>query len=674
MKKLFLFLLCVLCSVGTWADTTYTLSLNGSAVQSTAGYFTVVDGGGYNKKYTGTYDGVAYSKGLKINSNSSISFTTKGKSTVLIVQSTAANGTKEFKFDDTAVANSSAVENPNSGDVTVKVYTLTDVEVGNHSITNSGETGLLYVSVTEASATNPTISTMPQSATYAVGNGDAEPLTVGVDKVNSSDVLEYQWYSNSTNSAEGGEAITGATEATYTPDISVVGTTYYYCVITEKDGEDKQVGNSAVTDVVKIEVIDNVETPIFTVNNGTVQIDCATESATVYYSVDNQATWKEYTTPFTVLDEDTEVWAKGVVATLTSEIVSLEVEAVKAQEGSSSIILSYDTTNNFDLGANTDGQSDAALIGKEGTDYAGWEIQVTGTGKSIGYGNAIGDYTTVKGSNGRQVKIVMPDGVKANRITIYSYINTTTVSTSNSYWKEVAGVSYDANSIAMASYSDAQNPDVRVYALDNIENTLTMNNAGNQLCFYAVIDYTVSDAASLTLNSEGFATYSGDHNVVVSGAQVYTCTLEENGTIIDAQPVESNTVPAYNGVLLYGEPGATVELTNTSDADALADNDLKSTTTADGLQTLENALVLNGSVFKTYTGSAFIAGKAYLPVGDASAKSIAVRFADIEEGTGISLLEDEKQTETNVRKVIMDGQLLMQTADGIYTVTGARMK
>ena len=73
--------------------------LDNGATQSTSGYFTVVSGGGYNAKYTGTYDGHTYSKGLKINSSSSISFTTGATSTIIIVQSTAANGGNQFKLN-----------------------------------------------------------------------------------------------------------------------------------------------------------------------------------------------------------------------------------------------------------------------------------------------------------------------------------------------------------------------------------------------------------------------------------------------------------------------------------------------------------------------------------------------------------------------------------------------
>jgi hypothetical protein len=43
--------------------------------------------------------------------------------------------------------------------------------------------------------------------------------------------LTYQWYSNSTASNSGGSAISGATNASYTPPSSALGTMYYYCIV-----------------------------------------------------------------------------------------------------------------------------------------------------------------------------------------------------------------------------------------------------------------------------------------------------------------------------------------------------------------------------------------------------------------------------------------------------------
>lgn len=79
----------------------------------------------------------------------------------------------------------------------------------------------------------PMISKQPVGQTYKMSEWQekqAEALTVEAGV--SSGTLSYQWYSNDTNSAENSTVIENATEKNYTPDITNVGTTYYYCVVT----------------------------------------------------------------------------------------------------------------------------------------------------------------------------------------------------------------------------------------------------------------------------------------------------------------------------------------------------------------------------------------------------------------------------------------------------------
>lgn len=675
MKRLLLIFSCVLCALVTWADKTCTISYNGSDVQSTAGYFTHSGNHNFNTKFKdATYAGISFTSGLKMEGSTTINFTNTNIATVVIVQSTWSDKTLKFDGSDlTATATGTGY----------REYKVENVAAGNHAITRgSGESGLFYISVTEISGSSPTVEHMTLSSTYALSTTTATPLSVDVTKVNDNDVLAYQWYVNSSNSTDGGTAITGANSSNYTPDISTVGILYYYCVIVEKDGDGNQVGNPAITNTAAIEVISSVEDPVFTEFNGTVQLDCATTAALVLYSLDNGATWIEYTKPFTVLDNDVTVKAKATVGggALVSNIVTHDVVVVKKKAGSSSIVLYYNTEN-MTRGANAEGAENAALIGNDNTDYEGWGIEIVNAldgNKTISSGNSINDNLSVKGSNGRQVSIMMPAGVVANRITIYSYVNTTNPTSNKNFWSEVSGTEYSTNSIAMASWSDAANPDVRVYALDDKEDEVTITNNGVcQLCFYAVIDYTIVNG-SVSLNSEGFATYSGEENVYISGAQAYTCVLNDDKTTIDAQPIASNVVPAYNGVLLYGAPNATVTLIYQSSADALGTNGLKPTTTANGLQPLEVALALNGNEFNLYTGSEFVPNKAYFPWSDSSqAKGITINFLDmIDEGdaNAIDAATAEEETTTGVKKAVVNGQLVIKSANGIFNMAGARIK
>ena len=57
-----------------------------------------------------------------------------------------------------------------------------------------------------------------------------------VSYTNGTGVPSYQWYENTVNDTASGIPISGATTSTYSPNVSVVGTTYYYCNITLSSG------------------------------------------------------------------------------------------------------------------------------------------------------------------------------------------------------------------------------------------------------------------------------------------------------------------------------------------------------------------------------------------------------------------------------------------------------
>lgn len=79
---------------------------------------------------------------------------------------------------------------------------------------------------------DPTIITQPLVAQTQCQGSAATDLTV-VATAGNSGTLNYQWYSNTTNSNTGGMFISGATTPTYTPSTATIGTLYYYCVITQ---------------------------------------------------------------------------------------------------------------------------------------------------------------------------------------------------------------------------------------------------------------------------------------------------------------------------------------------------------------------------------------------------------------------------------------------------------
>ena len=143
--------------------------------------------------------------------------------------------TKDSNSGGTAIPNArSATYTPDVSTVgTVYYY----VVVTN---TNSGVNGQTIATTTSpavavtvnalVNAAAPTIAIPPSGETVIAGQ-PATSLTVGATSSDKG-TLSYQWYSSTSNSNTGGTAIPNARSATYTPDVSTVGTVYYYVVVT----------------------------------------------------------------------------------------------------------------------------------------------------------------------------------------------------------------------------------------------------------------------------------------------------------------------------------------------------------------------------------------------------------------------------------------------------------
>ena len=101
-------------------------------------------------------------------------------------------------------------------------------------------------------------------------------------------------------------------------------------------------------------------------------------------------------------------------------------------------------------------------------------------------------YTTMKVSNGSQNTLTTTKPVKS--ITFYSYINKKAADTvRDSYWKEVAGVSYDAETsgglMSLRSDGNLAKPEGRYFELAEPTTTVTFTNTGEQLCYVMDVEY-----------------------------------------------------------------------------------------------------------------------------------------------------------------------------------------
>ncbi|MCI6861784.1 MAG: chitobiase/beta-hexosaminidase C-terminal domain-containing protein [Prevotella sp.] len=83
----------------------------------------------------------------------------------------------------------------------------------------------------------PVIHTDIANDAYALSIGDSQTLSVSAYNMQVTG-SNYQWYSNTTQSTEGGTAVSGATSSTFSVPTAVAGTTYYYCVAENAYGKD----------------------------------------------------------------------------------------------------------------------------------------------------------------------------------------------------------------------------------------------------------------------------------------------------------------------------------------------------------------------------------------------------------------------------------------------------
>ena len=65
---------------------------------------------------------------------------------------------------------------------------------------------------------------------------DGTPITLTVSYANVTSIPTYQWYANPIDNNASGTAIIGATTSNYNPPSAVLGTIYYYCVVTFPSG------------------------------------------------------------------------------------------------------------------------------------------------------------------------------------------------------------------------------------------------------------------------------------------------------------------------------------------------------------------------------------------------------------------------------------------------------
>lgn len=580
-----------------------------------------------------------------------------------------ANGAKEIRYTtdgtEPSATNGSVYTDPfEASNVTVKAIAISDGTKENSDVATyevpakllSTVVDLTKVTIdgTELSAdelhTLLTNKTFTSTASYAV---------TPVIKYTETTTKKYDNETNTSNAEEKTATVVRG-ENNFTTSFTVGEETYTITLPINKD----------ITP----------EAPTHVAVNGTVALSCATEGASISYKIGN-GEYQEYTRPFTILDEDATVTAKAYIGEKETACEPFTVEAVKCTERVKTLWFYYDT-DKFDIAPSDKGVKGVkpTVTGKAGTDCDGYVIEMNKEEKAYQYVSDLtiggNTYRTIKVSNGAENILKMPEGVKANRITIYSVINEI-ANNKVSGWKNVNGTQ-EYKSIPMGAYKgEGTDYDVRVYSLNNATGQISFTNTGDQLGFVIaldIVDETPATTTDITIGTTKMATYCNTSAwVVPAEMEVYTATYVDNK--VKLNKVTETVIPANTGVVLYGEP-KTYTANLTASAAALTENNSLVGTTEDVVMNNETTYVLvkgsDGKVCfgKLKSGETVKAGKAYLTISDPSAaKQLSIDING--ETTGINAVENATEAQNDVYYTL-GGQRTVKPLKGLYIHNGKK--
>lgn len=507
MKKIFTLLLTLVMTCGMAFAETYEWYVNGKNIVNDSKIFTIADSktSSYtNSKYNGTFsklngEVVSVTNGVKIQSSTTITFTTQKPSTITIVQSLVQNASTENNvpvLDDNKIGTlDTRLDNPNSTDVNAGYYTIENVGTGEHVIKyGSKECGLFYIAVVENEGPE-----IPALATPEI-TFDAATGEVTITSTDNAPI--YYTTDGSAPTAEG-----TLYEAPFTvADATVVRAASF--------GDMENYLNSEIAEVTVMLVGFEVAAPTIKSINGTFHIASATPLAKIYYTTDGE-NYQEFLRNVTLLENAT-VSAYATRENCTqSATVTAEVEALPAVTSDKTVLLGYGSFA-------ADGQVLTVKSGDAAEGYVSTLILIhddaskkwaSGDSKKkiimTHTGAGTDSRTAIKGSNGAPTKVTMAPGYKAVRVTLYSTVNE--VTDVNCGWKEVNGVDYSASvsEVPMTSFSnDYATPDARIFNFDEPVEEFTFTNAGRQVVFVLAVDVieTPVELPALSLGEEDVVT------------------------------------------------------------------------------------------------------------------------------------------------------------------------
>ena len=560
----------------------------------------------------------------------------------------------EKTFDLTGAAES-------SGEIIVRIY------VG--KCANNKQVGLGNVVITGTSSTpvGPTIDVQPQDDEFVMGTTNYPSLSVEATSVEPP--IGYQWYYKGATDI----AIPGASSATLSLEdyisIPVVaammqtpGEYGFYCTLTDGTGS-KNTRTATITVRAASTACELISVQFSTGVYGAIadpqpekQDDPSTDEDESAPAQDGviEVPYEAGTLYPILLDNSIEMSENANYNTTDPSKV-----IVTAEDGvtSATYNIEYVAVNPLEV---TEDYSE------EFTDVPSWVFNKYGWNDSKGlkFAKAVNEAGNMRISKGNTRQYYFIGA--ANNLTL-TYTGT----------KRVVNVYVNGEKVISGKNNDelgAIELDMTGSNIVMVESAQTGGDGGFSACAIEAVSGPV-----VTLNNDGYATFSSTEDLAASGADVYYASGAQGGYLFLTQ-TSDNRVAADGGYILVGEPGATVTFsTIPMDIDPEDGNLLYPTTTAtaspievptnptDGSS---NALTLDGKVFKTFTGATFNANKAFLlksEIVDAmGGNTLEIKFA---EATGVNGVAEAK-AEVAPAKVIKNGQLFI----GNFNVAGQRVQ
>ena len=186
---------------------------------------------------------------------------------------------------------------------------------------------------------------------------------------------------------------------------------------------------------------------------------------------------------------------------------------------------------------------------------------------------------------------------------------------------------------------------------------------------YTTANQTFTPAKTYTTLTSAYALNFTD----VSGLKAFIA--KDGVSEGSVKMTQVNKVPAGTGLVLKATtPNSAVNIPvfDGTGADDVSGNLMVGSATETTAIEKDGGYILKDGVFQPASAGTLAAGKAYLQIAVTSARSLEMSFDDAT--TAINGIEEVTPVNVKTRKVVKNGRLVIETANGEFTIDGARMK